>query len=82
LNSIIIIIIITGRFLAEAKYFSRPRSVETGSETQPAYYPMDTEGSFQRIKRPGREADHSPSSRAVVEYAWNYNSTLPYVVMT
>jgi hypothetical protein len=31
-------------------------------------------GSFQRIKRPWREADHSPQSTAEVKNQWNYMS--------
>jgi hypothetical protein len=31
------------------------------------------------IKRPGREADHSPPSSAEVKNAWSYTSTLQYV---
>jgi hypothetical protein len=27
------------------------------------------------VKRPGREADHSPSSSAELENAWSYTST-------
>jgi hypothetical protein len=30
-----------------------------------------------RVKRPGREANHSPSSRAHVRKAWSYISTPP-----
>jgi hypothetical protein len=33
------------------------------------------------IKRPGREADHSPSSSADVQSTWSYTSTPPYVFM-
>jgi hypothetical protein len=34
------------------------------------------------VKRPGREADHSPPSSAEVKNAWNYTSTLTdYVFM-
>jgi len=32
------------------------------------------------VKRPGREADHSPPSDAEVN-AWSYTSTPPYVFM-
>jgi hypothetical protein len=32
------------------------------------------------VKRPGREADHSPPSTAEVN-AWSYTSTLPYAFM-
>ena len=37
--------------------FSAP--VETGLEAHPASYTMDT-GSFQGVKRPGRDVDHPP----------------------
>jgi hypothetical protein len=37
-------------------FFLRYR-VQNGSEAHPASYPMGTEGSFPRIKRPGREAN-------------------------
>jgi hypothetical protein len=33
------------------------------------------------VKRPGREADHSPLSSAEVKNAWSYNSTPWYVIM-
>jgi hypothetical protein len=29
------------------------------------------------VKRPGREVEHSPPSRAEVKNAWSYTSTLP-----
>jgi len=32
---------------------------------------------FLRVKRPGREADHSPLSSAEVENAWRNTSTPP-----
>jgi hypothetical protein len=35
----------------------------------------------QRIKWPGREADHSPPSSAEVNNAWSYISTPPYILM-
>jgi hypothetical protein len=41
---------------------------------------MGIGGSFQRIKRPGREADHSPPS-AEVKKIWIYISTPPYAFM-
>jgi hypothetical protein len=31
------------------------------------------------VKRPRREADHSPPSSAEVKNAWSYTSTPPYV---
>jgi hypothetical protein len=33
------------------------------------------------VKRPGSEADHSPSTRAEVKNAWSYTSTPQYVFM-
>jgi hypothetical protein len=36
---------------------------------------------FPAVKRPGREADHSPPSSAEVKNVWRYTSTPPYVFM-
>jgi hypothetical protein len=33
------------------------------------------------VKRPGREADHSPSCSAIVKNTWSYISTPQYVFM-
>jgi hypothetical protein len=33
------------------------------------------------VKRPGREADHSPPSRAKIKNAWSYTSIPPQVFM-
>jgi hypothetical protein len=44
-----------------------------------ASYPIGTGGgggSFTGVKRPGREADHSPPPRAEIKNAWRYTSTL------
>jgi len=41
--------------------------VMNGSGAHPASYPMGTRGSFLGVKRPGSEADHSPSSAKVKE---------------
>jgi hypothetical protein len=41
--------------------------METGSRTHPASYPVGTGADFPEIKRPGREADHSPPSSAEVK---------------
>jgi hypothetical protein len=38
-------------------------------------------GSFLRVKRPGREADHSPPTSAEVKKMWIYTSTCPYAFM-
>jgi hypothetical protein len=51
------------RFQAGERGFSLLHSVQTGSGAHLASYSMDTEG----VKRPGREADHSPPSSADVE---------------
>jgi len=37
---------------------------------------------FPGVKRPEREADHSPPSSTKVKNAWSYTSTHPYVCMT
>jgi hypothetical protein len=42
---------------------------------------VGTGDSFPVIKRPGREADHSPPSGAEVKNAWSCTSTSPYVFM-
>jgi hypothetical protein len=41
--------------------------VQNGSGTHPASYPVGTRGHFPGIKRPGRGADHSPTSSAEVK---------------
>jgi hypothetical protein len=47
----------------------------TDSGAHPASYPMGTRGSFPGVKRPGREADHSPPYSAEVKNVWSYTST-------
>jgi hypothetical protein len=47
------------RFLIEAGILSLRHRVQTGSGAYPAFYQLGT-----GIKRPGREADHSPLSSA------------------
>jgi len=42
---------------------------------------MGAGSSFPRINRPGREADHSPSSSAEVINACSYTSALQYAFM-
>jgi hypothetical protein len=34
-----------------------------------------------KVKRPGREADHSPLTSAEVKKTWVYTSTPPYALM-
>jgi hypothetical protein len=48
---------------------------QTGSVVHPASYAIGTGGSFPELKRPGSEADHSPSSSAEVKNVWRYTST-------
>jgi hypothetical protein len=55
------------RFSGGAGNFSLHHCVQNGSEAHPASYPMGTGGSFPGVKRPGREADHSPPSSAEVK---------------
>jgi len=43
----------------------------------PPSYAMGTGCSFPGVKRPEREADHSPPSIAKVKNAWSYTSTSP-----
>jgi hypothetical protein len=47
----------------------------------PTSYPMGTKGSFPGVKRPGREADHSPQTSTEVKKTWVYTSTPPHVFM-
>jgi hypothetical protein len=54
--------------------FSFLHVVQTGSGIHPTSYPMGTGGSFPGVKRPGREADHSPTN-AQVKKMWIYTST-------
>jgi hypothetical protein len=47
----------------------------------PASYTMRTRGLFSGVKRPGREADHSPPTSVEVKKMWIYTSTPPYTFM-
>jgi hypothetical protein len=54
---------------AGAEDFSSSPCVQTGSGAHPASYSMGTGGPFPGGKaRPGRDADHSPTSSAEVKY--------------
>jgi hypothetical protein len=55
------------RFPAGARNFSLHHRVHNSSGAHPASYSMGTKGSFPGVKRPGREADHSPPSNAEVK---------------
>jgi hypothetical protein len=63
------------RFPARARNFSLLHRGQTGCGFQPVSYPVGSGGSFPGVKRPGREADHSPPSSAEVKNAWRYTST-------
>jgi hypothetical protein len=56
------------RFPAGAGNFSLHYRVQDGSGAHTTSYPVGTRGSFPGgVKRPGREADHSPPSSAEVK---------------
>jgi hypothetical protein len=68
------------RFPAGAENFSLHHRVQTGCGTHPASYPMGTRGSvFPGVKRPVREANHSPPCSAEAKNEWSYTSTPQYV---
>jgi hypothetical protein len=46
----------------------------TAPGVHPDSYPIDTGGSFPGVKRPEREADHSPPNAEVMN-VWCYTST-------
>jgi hypothetical protein len=52
-----------------------PLVVQTSSGEQPASYPKGNEGSFPKLRCPGREADHLPSTSAKVKKMWVYTAT-------
>jgi hypothetical protein len=55
------------RYQAETRHYSSNLCVQTGSGAHPASYPVGTGGPFAGGKvRLGRDADHSPPSRAEV----------------
>jgi hypothetical protein len=60
--------------------FSLRYSVQTGSGAHPALSQLVPRVS-PWVKRPGREADHSPPPSAEVKNAWRCISTPPYVFM-
>jgi hypothetical protein len=52
---------------------------QTGSRVHVDSYAMGTGGLSPGVKRPGREAEHSPPSSPEVKNARNNTSTPPYV---
>jgi hypothetical protein len=63
---------------AGAGNFSLHHHVQNGSGTHPASYPMGTRDFSVGVKRPRREADHSPPSSAEVKNAQSYTSAPQY----
>jgi hypothetical protein len=61
------------------KDFSSLHVVQTNYGVHPASYPMGNGGSFPGIKRPGREADHSPTTSTEVKNTLIYTFTPPCV---
>jgi hypothetical protein len=55
-------------------------TVQTGPETHPATYTMDT-GSFLGLKRPGRGVDHPPHLTPRLRKKESYTSTSLWVFM-
>jgi hypothetical protein len=68
------------RFPSGAGNFSIHHRVQNGSGAHPASYPMGIRGSFPGVKRPGREADHSPPSSAEVKEWVELTSTSQYAI--
>jgi hypothetical protein len=60
---------------AGAGNFSFLHRFQTGSGAHSASYPMGTGSPSAGVKRPGREANHSPPPSAEVKNAWSYTST-------
>jgi hypothetical protein len=55
--------------------------VQIGSGAHLTSYPMGTGDFSLELKRPGREADHSPPPSTRVKNALSYPSTSPYVFL-
>jgi hypothetical protein len=65
------------RLPAGAGNLSLHHNVQNGSGAHPASYLMVPGALSLGLKRPGREADHSPPSSAKVNNVWSYTSTPP-----
>ena len=58
------------------------QNVQLGSRPHPSSYPRGNGVlSFQGVKRPGREFDHSSASSAEVLNMWSCSSATPYALM-
>jgi hypothetical protein len=62
--------------MARARFFSL-NIIQTGSEVHPTPCPMDIGVLSPGVKRPGREAEHSPPISAEVNNAWMYKFIPP-----
>jgi hypothetical protein len=69
----------TGVRLPAVQDFSLCHSVQTGSGAYPIPYPVGTGVLSSGVKRPGREANHSPPSTAEVKNVYSHTPTPPYV---
>jgi hypothetical protein len=65
------------RFPAGAGNFSLHHRVQNGFGSHSASYPVVPGALSLEVKRPGREADHSPPSSAEAKNAWSYTFTPP-----
>jgi hypothetical protein len=65
----------------QGQEFSFLHVVQIGSGVHPISYPMANGGFSPGVKRPGREADHSPPASAEVKKMWINTSTPPYSFM-
>jgi hypothetical protein len=64
-----------------SRIFSSPLRPDRLWGPHPASYPMGTGALSPELKRPGREADHSPPTSAEVKKMWIVTSTPPYAFM-
>jgi hypothetical protein len=71
------------QFSAGAENFSLHHRVQNGSAAHPVSFPMGSgPGALTlRLKRTGREADHSPPSSSEVKNAWGYTCIPQYAFM-
>jgi hypothetical protein len=63
--------------MAGAGNFSLHHRLENGSGAHSASFTMIPGALSLGIKRPGREADHSPPTSVEVKNEWSYNPTPP-----
>jgi hypothetical protein len=54
--------------------------IQVGSGAHSASSPMCIRAKILGVKRPGREADHSTPTSAVIKKTWIYTSTPPYIL--